>query len=111
MDSIRRVQRQYAERKRKAGLMDFDDLLVLWLRLLQDFPDIAETYQRRFQFVLVDEYQDTNILQATLLDCLTLRNRNLMAVGDDAQSIYSWRGANFANILKFPERHTGAKVF
>ena len=111
MDSIRLVQRKYAERKRKAGLMDFDDLLVLWLRLLQDFPDIAETYQRRFQFVLVDEYQDTNILQATLLDCLTLRNRNLMAVGDDAQSIYSWRGANFANILKFPERHAGAKVF
>jgi DNA helicase-2/ATP-dependent DNA helicase PcrA len=111
MDSIRLVQRKYAERKRQAGLMDFDDLLVLWLRLLQDFPDIAETYQRRFQFVLVDEYQDTNILQATLLDCLTLRNRNLMAVGDDAQSIYSWRGANFANILKFPERHAGAKVF
>ena len=111
MDSIRLVQRKYAERKRQAGLMDFDDLLVLWLRLLQDFPDIAETYQRRFQFVLVDEYQDTNVLQATLLDCLTLRHRNLMAVGDDAQSIYSWRGANFANILKFPERHTGAKVF
>ena len=111
MDSIRLVQRKYAERKRQAGLMDFDDLLVLWLRLLQDFPDIAETYQRRFQFVLVDEYQDTNVLQATLLDCLTLRHRNLMAVGDDAQSIYSWRGANFANILKFPERHTGAQVF
>ena len=111
MDSIRLVQRKYAERKRQAGLMDFDDLLVLWLRLLQDFPDIAETYQRRFQFVLVDEYQDTNVLQATLLDCLTLRHRNLMAVGDDAQSIYSWRGANFANILKFPERHAGAQVF
>ncbi len=111
MDSIRLVQRKYAERKRQAGLMDFDDLLVLWVRLLQDFPDIAETYQRRFQFVLVDEYQDTNVLQATLLDCLTLRHRNLMAVGDDAQSIYSWRGANFANILKFPERHVGAKVF
>jgi DNA helicase-2/ATP-dependent DNA helicase PcrA len=111
MDSIRLVQRKYAERKRQAGLMDFDDLLVLWVRLLQDFPDIAETYQRRFQFVLVDEYQDTNVLQATLLDCLTLRHRNLMAVGDDAQSIYSWRGANFANILKFPERHAGAKVF
>ena len=61
--------------------------------------------------MLVDEYQDTNVLQATLLDCLTLRHRNLMAVGDDAQSIYSWRGANFANILKFPERHVGAKVF
>lgn len=105
------VQRRYAQRKRAAGLMDFDDLLVLWLRLLREHDDVREFYQRRFQFVLVDEYQDTNRLQAELLDALAERHGNLMAVGDDAQSIYSWRGANFANILNFPERYSGARVF
>ncbi|HTH47430.1 MAG TPA: ATP-dependent helicase [Candidatus Limnocylindria bacterium] len=105
------VQRRYAARKRTAGLMDFDDLLVLWLRLLREHADVGELYQRRFQFVLVDEYQDTNILQAELLDTLAKRHHNLMAVGDDAQSIYSWRGANFANILNFPQRYAGAQVF
>jgi DNA helicase-2/ATP-dependent DNA helicase PcrA len=110
-DVIIDVQRRYAQRKRAAGLMDFDDLLVLWLRLLREHDDVREFYQRRFQFVLVDEYQDTNRLQAELLDALAERHGNLMAVGDDAQSIYSWRGANFANILNFPERYSGARVF
>jgi DNA helicase II / ATP-dependent DNA helicase PcrA len=110
-DVITEVQRRYALRKRAAGLMDFDDLLVLWLRLLREHADVREFYQRRFQFVLVDEYQDTNRLQAELLDELAARHRNLMAVGDDAQSIYSWRGANFANILDFPQRYPGAQVF
>ena len=110
-DVIADVQRRYAARKRTAGLMDFDDLLVLWLRLLREHTDVGELYQRRFQFVLVDEYQDTNILQAELLDTLARRHHNLMAVGDDAQSIYSWRGANFANILNFPQRYPGAQVF
>lgn len=111
LDGIKTVHAKYVERKRLAGVMDFDDLLYLWLRLLREHADVAEIYQRRFQFVLVDEYQDTNRLQGELLDLLTARHRNLMAVGDDAQSIYSWRGANFANILDFPQRHTGAKVF
>jgi DNA helicase-2/ATP-dependent DNA helicase PcrA len=111
LEGIRAVHARYVERKRIAGVMDFDDLLHLWLRLLREHADIAETYQRRFQFVLVDEYQDTNRLQGELLDLLTTRNHNLMAVGDDAQSIYSWRGANFANILDFPKRHEGARVF
>ena len=110
-DDILRVQKAYAERKRRAALMDFDDLLTLWLRLLQEHADVAEAYQRRFQHVLVDEYQDTNRLQATLLDTLSRRHGNLMAVGDDAQSIYSWRGANFANILDFPKRYPQAQVF
>jgi DNA helicase-2/ATP-dependent DNA helicase PcrA len=105
------IQRRYAERKRSAGLMDFDDLLALWLRLLREQPDLRDFYQRRFQFVLVDEYQDTNKLQGELLDELAGRHRNLMAVGDDAQSIYSWRGANFANILGFQQRFPGAQVF
>jgi DNA helicase-2/ATP-dependent DNA helicase PcrA len=110
-DVIADVEKRYAARKRAAGLMDFDDLLVLWLRVMRENADVGELYQRRFQFVLVDEYQDTNILQAELLDTLSARHHNLMAVGDDAQSIYSWRGANFANILNFPQRYPGAQVF
>jgi DNA helicase-2/ATP-dependent DNA helicase PcrA len=91
--------------------MDFDDLLVLWLKLLNDHAEVREHYQRRFQFVLVDEYQDTNKLQSDLIDLLGARHHNVMVVGDDAQSIYAWRGANFQNILKFPDRYPGAKIY
>ncbi len=108
---VAEVQRCYAERKRATNAMDFDDLLVLWLRLLREHPDVCEHYQRRFQFVLVDEYQDTNKLQSDVIDLLAARHHNLMVVGDDAQSIYGWRGANFQNILKFPQRYPEAKVF
>lgn len=104
------LQRRYLARKRSANAVDFDDLLALWLRLLRQEEDILELYQRRFQFILVDEYQDTNLLQGDLIDLLAARNRNIMVVGDDAQSIYAWRGANFENILKFPDRYSGATV-
>ena len=93
------------------GFDDFDDLLVLWLKLMQEHADVREQYQRRFQFILVDEYQDTNKLQSDLIDLLAARHQNVMVVGDDAQSIYAWRGANFQNILKFPERYPEAKVY
>lgn len=109
--AIAGLQKRYAERKRATNAMDFDDLLALWLKLLQEHADIREHYQRRFQFILVDEYQDTNKLQGDLIDLLAARHHNVMVVGDDAQSIYAWRGANFANILDFPKRHPGAKVF
>jgi DNA helicase-2/ATP-dependent DNA helicase PcrA len=105
------LARRYADKKRATNAMDFDDLLVLWLRLLQEHEDVREQYQRRFQFVLVDEYQDTNKLQSDLIDLLAARSTNVMVVGDDAQSIYAWRGANFQNILKFPQRYPGAQVF
>ena len=105
------LQKKYIARKRATNGMDFDDLLALWLKLLQDNADVREIYQRRFQFILVDEYQDTNKLQSDLIDLLAARHRNVMVVGDDAQSIYAWRGANFANILEFPKRYPGAKVF
>jgi DNA helicase II / ATP-dependent DNA helicase PcrA len=104
-------QKRYVARKRAANGMDFDDLLALWLRLMQEHADVREHYQRRFQFILVDEYQDTNKLQGDLIDLLAARHKNVMVVGDDAQSIYAWRGANFANILDFPKRYPGAKVF
>src|SRR5215469_11222039 len=105
------IQQRYAERKRAANAMDFDDLLVLWLKLLQDDAEIREHYQRRFQFILVDEYQDTNKLQSDLIDLLAARHHNVMVVGDDAQSIYAWRGANYQNIMKFPDRYPEAKIY
>jgi len=105
------VQKRYTARKRAMNAMDFDDLLALWLRLLREHAEVREHYQRRFQFVLVDEYQDTNRLQSDLIDLLAARHHNVMVVGDDAQSIYAWRGANFANILQFPKRFPDAKVF
>jgi DNA helicase-2/ATP-dependent DNA helicase PcrA len=108
---IEQVLAHFSERKRRAGLMDFDDLLVLWLRLLQEHADVREFYQRRFQWVLVDEYQDTNHLQAALIDLLVAQHRNVIAVGDDSQSIYSWRGADFANIMEFPKRYPGAVMY
>lgn len=101
----------YAGRKRAANALDFDDLLALWLQLLREHDEVRELYQRRFQFVLVDEYQDTNQLQADLIDLLVARHHNVMVVGDDAQSIYAWRGANFQNILRFPERHPGTTIY
>ena len=108
---IEDLERRYAERKRATNVMDFDDLLVLWLRLLRDHAEVRERYQRRFQFVLVDEYQDTNRIQSDIVDLIAGDQHNVMAVGDDSQSIYSWRGANFLNILRFPERHPGAAVY
>ncbi len=108
---ISALQHRYAERKRASNAMDFDDLLALWLRLLQEQPEIREHYQRRFQFILVDEYQDTNKLQSDLIDLLAARHHNVMVVGDDAQSIYAWRGANFQNILQFPQRYPQAKIY
>jgi DNA helicase-2/ATP-dependent DNA helicase PcrA len=101
----------YQARKKTANAMDFDDLLALWLRLLREHPEVREEQQRRFQFLLVDEYQDTNKIQGALLDLLAARHGNIMVVGDDSQSIYSWRGAHFQNILKFPERHPKATVY
>jgi DNA helicase-2/ATP-dependent DNA helicase PcrA len=105
------LQKRYTARKRATNAMDFDDLLALWLKLLQDHADVCEHYQRRFQFILVDEYQDTNQLQSDLIDLLAGRHHNVTVVGDDAQSIYAWRGANFQNIFKFPKRYPGAKTF
>jgi len=105
------LAQRYIKRKRATNAMDFDDLLALWLKLLQEHTEVREHYQRRFQFILVDEYQDTNKLQSDLIDLLAARHHNVTVVGDDAQSIYAWRGANFANILEFPKRYPGAKVF
>lgn len=109
--AIAGLQDRYAERKREAGVMDFDDLLALWLRLIRTHDAARLWHQRKFQFVLVDEYQDINRLQGDLLDELTGPAGNLMAVGDDAQSIYSWRGADLGNILDFAKHRPTARVY
>lgn len=101
--------RAYRKRKRTAQLADYDDLLELWRELLDD-DTIAEQYQNRFRYILVDEYQDTNTLQSAIVDRLAAHHR-LMAVGDDAQCIYTWRGANYENIMSFDERHPGATIY
>jgi DNA helicase-2/ATP-dependent DNA helicase PcrA len=110
-EPIAALQQSYTARKFAANSMDFDDLLALWLKLLQEHPEVRQEQQRRFQFILVDEYQDTNKLQGALIDLLAATHHNVMAVGDDCQSIYSWRGAHFLNILQFPDRHPGAAIF
>lgn len=105
------IYKRYAERCRLANAMDFDDLLVNTYRLFRDFPDVLEQYVQRFRYVLVDEFQDTNYVQGCIVWQLTEARRAICVVGDDAQSIYSFRGANIGNILGFAERYGGAKIF
>ncbi len=109
MDIVR-IHEAYERRKRDLGAMDFDDLLLNGLHLLREHADVCSHYQARFRHVLVDEYQDTNLPQAQLVDLLGARLRNVMVVGDDFQSIYGWRGANFLNIMEFPKRYPGCHI-
>ncbi|MBL9169251.1 MAG: UvrD-helicase domain-containing protein [Verrucomicrobiales bacterium] len=103
--------KRFKERKKASNVMDFDDLLTGWLQLLEEHPAVLERYQRQFQFILVDEYQDTNTVQGKIIDLLGARHQNVMVVGDDSQSIYSWRGANFRNIIDFPKRYPKAAIY
>ena len=100
----------YIERLRAAQLLDFDDLLLEAKRLLEEAPHVADHYQRRFAHILVDEYQDTNLIQRDILYLLTGSTSSLTVVGDPDQSIYRWRGAAIGNILEFPEKFTGAET-
>ncbi|HEX2641026.1 MAG TPA: ATP-dependent helicase, partial [Pyrinomonadaceae bacterium] len=108
---IKRVDFIYQQRKRERNVMDYDDLLLNLKKLLLEKPDIANLYADQFQHILVDEYQDTNRLQAELIDLLAVKHRNVMVVGDDAQSIFAWRGAEFTNIYEFPKRYPETNVF
>jgi DNA helicase II / ATP-dependent DNA helicase PcrA len=110
IEEIEKVHKGYAAGKIATNSMDFDDLLCQTVRLFEEFPDILESYQNRFKHILVDEYQDTNSVQCRMIDLLAGKGNSLMAVGDDAQSIYSWRGADMSLILGFPKRYPGAKV-
>lgn len=111
LEDIIAIAALYEKRKKSLNLMDFDDLLCNLRKLLLNYPDVRQRYAEQFSHVLVDEYQDTNLLQAEIVDLLASHHQNLMVVGDDSQSIYSFRGANFANIMRFPERYPGCKIF
>src|SRR5881397_4310167 len=111
LEQIKDVRSRYERKKKATNSLDFDDLLEKTLRMLLQHEHIARVYRRQFQFILVDEYQDTNKIQADFIDLLAREHQNVMVVGDDAQSIYSWRGANFQNILAFPRRYPKAQVF
>lgn len=106
-----RIYKAYATRCFKAGAMDFDDLLYQMNVLLRDFPDVLSYYQQKFQYILVDEYQDTNFAQYLIVKKLAAAYENICVVGDDAQSIYSFRGANIQNILNFKKDYPDFKLF
>ncbi len=110
-EKIELVRTGYIAKKLATNSMDFDDLLVMTVRLFEEQPDVLELYQQKFRHVLVDEYQDTNSVQGRMIDLLVGAANSLMAVGDDAQSIYSWRGADMDHILSFPKRYMGSQVF
>ena len=107
---IAKVFYNYEKEKAKAQALDFDDLLLKELELLQNYPEIRKKWQERFEHILIDEYQDTNLIQYRLVKLLVNEKRNICVVGDDWQSIYSWRGADFTNILNFEKDFPGAKV-
>lgn len=106
-----RIYKMYVERCKNADAMDFDDILVYMNILLRDFPDIKRHYQEFFRYILVDEYQDTNFAQHLIISQLAAVNKKLCVVGDDAQSIYSFRGANIGNILNMQQRYPELRIF
>jgi DNA helicase-2/ATP-dependent DNA helicase PcrA len=110
MPAISKIYTAYAQRCLKANAMDFDDLLVMTYVLFRDHADVREKYANRFQYVLVDEYQDTNYAQQCIVLQLTKERQQVCVVGDDAQSIYGFRGANIDNILDFQNIYKGAKL-
>jgi len=111
LDRMETVSRRFHEKKRRMSSMDFDDLLINWRDLMRDHNDVRQQYAERFLHTLVDEYQDINTIQGEIVDLLASVHRNLTVVGDDSQSIYSFRGADFENIIRFPERYPDALIF
>ena len=108
---LREIYKRYQNRCHQAGAMDFDDLLLQTNILFRDHPQVLEKYRSFFQFVLVDEYQDTNFAQHLIVQRLCEQHRRICVVGDDAQSIYSFRGANIDNILQFKNQYPGCRIF
>ncbi|OGY23694.1 MAG: hypothetical protein A2126_02520 [Candidatus Woykebacteria bacterium GWB1_45_5] len=108
---VKKVYQDYQEKLEKQNALDFEDLLMKVVLLFQKFPPILEKYQRRWQFILVDEYQDTNRAQYIFTKLLSAARRNVFVVGDAAQAIYGWRGADFRNILNFSEDFPESKTF
>jgi DNA helicase-2/ATP-dependent DNA helicase PcrA len=111
MPAIHEIYKEYAKRCFLSGAMDFDDLLLKTNLLFRDHPEILEKYQDRFDYVMVDEYQDTNFAQYLIVKKLSAKHKNICVVGDDAQSIYSFRGAKIENILNFRKDYPDHKIF
>jgi DNA helicase-2/ATP-dependent DNA helicase PcrA len=110
-EAIAKVIDLYAQRKRERQLLDYDDLLSAWLVLLTEHAQVRDLLGNQFQHILVDEYQDTNAIQGRIVDLLASKHRNVCVVGDDSQSIYSFRGASFENIIRFKERYPDAREY
>jgi DNA helicase-2/ATP-dependent DNA helicase PcrA len=110
LESIEHLHKAYEERKQEHQFLDFDDLLINLLLLLKNHPDIRDHVASRYQYIMVDEYQDTNTIQAEILYLLAGTHENIMVVGDDSQSIYAFRGANFKNIMNFPIMFPGTLI-
>jgi DNA helicase-2/ATP-dependent DNA helicase PcrA len=110
LDDLETVRAAYAKKKHDTNSLDFDDMLSLTVDLFREHPDVLAIYRKRFHHILVDEYQDTNSVQSELIDLLAGENNSLMAVGDDSQSIYSWRGAEVDHILNFQKRYADSIV-
>ena len=108
---ITKIADEYAARKKDSNNMDYDDLLTNWLKLLKEVSEARDYYTRKFRYILVDEYQDTNRLQYKILKILSSYHKNILVVGDDAQSIYSFRAADIRNILNFPKEFPDTKIF
>jgi DNA helicase-2/ATP-dependent DNA helicase PcrA len=110
LDDFTKIYTDYISRKQERNLVDYDDLLLFWAMLLENSPDIGGKIASLYDHILVDEYQDTNVLQARILRGMCRTHSNITVVGDDAQSIYSFRGANFRNILGFPKQFEGTTI-
>ncbi len=110
MEKVAQIYALYQKKLQKYGSLDFDDIIMLTVKLFEEHEDVLSYYQRRFQYIMVDEYQDTNHAQYRLVSLLADAHKNLCVVGDDDQSIYKFRGANIENILSFEKQYTNAKV-
>lgn len=110
LPEIKVIQKAYAKYKKEKNLLDYDDLLVLMVQLLQENPDVKEKLQKTYRYIMVDEYQDSNLIQLKLLRLLAGSDNNICVVGDPDQSIYGFRGSNYMNIINFPEQFNGCKT-
>jgi DNA helicase-2/ATP-dependent DNA helicase PcrA len=110
LEDFRKIFGDYTRRKQERNLVDYDDLLLFWALLLEASPELGKKISGLYDYILVDEYQDTNVLQARILRGMCKAHSNITVVGDDAQSIYSFRGAHFRNILDFPKQFPGATI-
>ena len=110
LEDIKKVHTLYTEYKHAHNLMDYDDLLVNLVLLMQKQEPVRAELSNRYKYIMVDEYQDTNKVQAAIIEMLTFKHQNVLVVGDDSQAIYSFRGASIRNILEFPERYPDCKI-